>query len=115
MGMLSLTAMPAARAHETGTKVPDIGSKRVPLNLENADIKYALKLLFQSVGADYTLDPNVQGPVTVSLTDVPFKVALESVLRTTQSTAPVTYRVESGIYNIALKVQEPDVTKPGGE
>ena len=63
----------------------DLNAKKVTLNLENADIRYALKLLFQSVGANYTLDQNVQGAVTVSLADVSFRTALESILRGTQN------------------------------
>lgn len=74
----------------------DVTNKRVTLNLENADIQYALKLLFTSVGVDFTIGPGVQGYVTASLTDVPFRVALEQILRSTQSQFPLTYRVESG-------------------
>jgi hypothetical protein len=82
-------------------------NKKVTLNLENADLRYALKLLFTSAGANYTLDQAVQGTVTVSLTDVPFRTALESVLRSTQTTSPLTYRVEDKVYIISPKVEQP--------
>jgi len=81
-------------------------NKKVTLNLENADLRYALKLLFTSAGANYTLDQAVQGTVTVSLTDVPFRTALESVLRSTQTTSPLTYRVEDKVYIISPKVEQ---------
>ncbi len=84
----------------------DINSKRVTLNLENADIRYALKLLFQSAGANYTLGGGVQGTVTASLSDVPFRTALESLLKSVQSQSPLIYRVENGVYNVTLKQEE---------
>ncbi len=98
----------------------DINQKRVTLNLENADIRFALKLLFQSVGANYQLDQAVQGTVTASLTDVPFRVALESVLRSTSFQYPLTYRVEDNVYYIAPRQEaapEPGTTpdEPGRE
>src|SRR5678815_2370831 len=56
MGLCSLTAMPAARAQDNTTPntSQNVNTKRVTLNLENADVRYALKLLFQSVGVNYT-------------------------------------------------------------
>src|SRR5438874_7455468 len=92
-----------AQAQEAKQDVPQ---KKVTLNLENADLRYALKLLFTSAAVNYTLDQAVQGSVTVALTDVPFRTALESVLRSTQSQAPLTYRVEDQVYVITPKVEE---------
>src|SRR5689334_20394375 len=110
--MLTLTfgAVSFARAQDA----PAI-DKKVSLNLENADLRYALKLLFTSAGVNYTLDQAVQGTVTVSLTDVPFKTALESVLRSTQSVSPFTYRVEGGVYTISPKVEQVDTATLGNE
>jgi type II secretory pathway component GspD/PulD (secretin) len=81
----------APRAQAQNEPGSDLATKKVTLNLENADIRYALKLLFQSVGANYQLDQNVQGSVTVSLTDVAFRTALESIMRSTATTRPLTY------------------------
>src|SRR5437764_5569290 len=100
------------RAAAQDQKPPEATNKKVTLNLENADLRYALKLLFTSAGINYTLDQAVQGTVTVSLTDVPFRTALESVLRSTQTTSPLTYRVEDKVYIIAPKVEQP--TETGG-
>lgn len=105
---------PNASLAQTGgqtTAPADALDKKVSLNLENADIRYALKLLFNSAGVDYTVDQGVQGFVTVSLSDKPFKVALQAVLRGTTSALPLTYRVENGVYNVLPKGDiEPDAT-----
>ncbi len=90
----------------------DVANKKVSLNLENADIRYALQLLFKSAGVNFSLDQNVAGTVTVSLTDVPFRTALESILRSTQSTNPLTYRVEDGVYIISPKKEEVAENQP---
>src|SRR5437016_1763312 len=109
--LIALVAVCAAPAPIAAQNQPapggDVANRRVTLNLENADLRYALKLLFTSAGVNYVLDQNVQGTVTVSLTDVPFRTALESVLRSTQTTSPLTYRVEDKVYIIAPKVEQP--------
>ncbi len=84
-------------------KGQSVSDRRVTLKVDAADIRSALKLLFESAGANYTLDQSVQGAVTVSLQDVPFRTALESVLRSTESAVPLTYRIEDGVYNIVQK------------
>lgn len=107
-GALTLFAVPAmVGAQDSGSKPQDaVMSRRVTLTLENADIRYGLKLLFNSVGANFTLDPLVQGTVTVSLTDVPFRTALESLLRSTNSTGRLSYRLEDGVYHIGPKAED---------
>src|SRR5260370_37961822 len=106
--LLSLLVLGAAAnsrpAHAQDPK-QYLSTKKVTLNLENADLRYALKLLFTSAGVNYTLDQTVQGTVTVALTDVQFRTALESVLRSTQSVSPLTYRVEDAVYIITPKVE----------
>lgn len=88
----------------------DAKAKKVTLNLENADVRYALKLLFQAAAVNYTIEAGVQGTVTASLTGVSFQTALESVLRTARSQAPLTYRVENGVYNVGLKREDSTVS-----
>jgi type II secretory pathway component HofQ len=103
-----------AQADNPAGSGQDISSKRVSINLENAEIRYVVKLLFQSVGVNYVLDQSLQGIyVTVSLNDVPFRTALESILRASSQT-PLTYRVENGIYIISPK-QETQETPTGKE
>jgi type II secretory pathway component HofQ len=103
--VIALAALPFGALAQSPTLA---GNKRVTLNVENGDLRYALKLLFTSAGMNYTLDQAVSGSVTVSLSDVPFRTALESLLRSTHSVNPLTYRVEDGVYSIFPKKEVPD-------
>jgi hypothetical protein len=69
------------------------------IELQEADIRDALKILFKNVGVSYTVANDVQGTVTVSLRDKPFETVLQALLRQVDAT----YRVEGGIYNIIKK------------
>ncbi len=80
----------------------DPTQRRVTVKYDQADVRFVLKQLFDSVNVSYTLDPNVQGTVTVSLTDVPFTVALDNILRPLN----LTYRVESGVYFVTVRQPE---------
>ena len=95
LGVLLLTAAPVrANAQD------DPSNKIIPsLDLDQADVRDALKILFRNVGVSYSISPEVQGTVTVSLKNVPFETALQNILK--QVTA--TYRVEAGIYQIILR------------
>lgn len=98
---------PAVLAQADAPVAQSIVDKKVDLVLDSADIRYALKSLFRAVGANYTLDPNVQGTVTVSLTNVTFRTALETLLKTAATDRKLTYRVEDGVYNVAPRVEPP--------
>jgi hypothetical protein len=89
--------------------------KRVDLNLENADIRHALKLLFNAAGVNYTIDPAVQGTVTVSLNDVQFRTALESLLKSVASRTAITYRVEDNVYHVAPRKEVAEAPEPAKE
>ena len=104
LAVVTLVGAPSSvRAQDSAGDVRD---KKVTLNLENADIRFALKLLFQSVGVNYTLDSAVQGTVTASLADVRFEVALENILKSVQSQLPLTYDKENGIYRVKVKQEQ---------
>jgi len=93
------TVSPTYSQQEGGQQSP-----RITLNLESASIADALKLLFRSVGYNYTLDESVaSGYVTVSLKDVTFETALRTILRS--ANPPLTYRVDGGVYIITPKVE----------
>ena len=93
------TVSPAYSQQEGGQQPP-----RITLNLESASIADALKMLFRSVGYNYTLDESVVGGyVTVSLKDVTFETALRTILRA--ANPPLTYRVDGGVYIITPKVE----------
>jgi hypothetical protein len=102
--VLLAVGAPRPAIAQSGSAGSEINTKKVTLNLENADIRYGLKLLFQAAGANYSIDQNVQGAVSVSLNDVSFRVALESLLKS--ASTPLTYRVEEGVYLIAPKRED---------
>jgi len=113
LGAIAAPALAQApAASQSGGQSQDINSKRVTLNLDNADIRYALKLLFTNAGANYTLDQAVQGTVTADLKDVSFRTALESMLRSVQTQSQLTYRVENGVYSVGIKVKPDDERPP---
>lgn len=87
----------------------DPGTKIIPsLELNDADIRDALRLIFKQVGVPYTINPDVQGTVTASLTNVPFETALRSLL----DQVGATYRVEGGIYSIILRPKDTGGERP---
>ncbi|MCL6623430.1 MAG: hypothetical protein K6T17_02280 [Fimbriimonadales bacterium] len=91
----------------------DVSQKIIPsLELQDADVRDALRLLFESVGiTNYTIAQDVQGTVTVKLQNVPFVTALRAILDQVKAT----FRVEAGIYQIVRR-EEPVVTpQPGAE
>ena len=75
----------------------DISQKNIPsMELDQADVREALRALFKNVNVSYSIAPEVQGSVTVSLKNVTFEAALQNVLRQVDAT----YRVEGGVYEI---------------
>ena len=75
----------------------DISQKMVPsLELEQADVREALRALFKNVSVSYSIAPEVQGSVTANMRNVSFQTALQNVLRQVDAT----YRVEGGVYEI---------------
>ncbi|RYG26848.1 hypothetical protein EON82_01795, partial [bacterium] len=76
------------------------------LEFEQTDVREALRALFKNVGVSYTIAPEVQGTVTVSLKNVPFETALQNVTRQVDAT----YRIEGGVYQIVRREDPPVVT-----
>lgn len=86
----------------------DVGGQIIPsLELDSADVREALRALFKNVGVSYSIAPEVQGTVTVSMRNVTFEAALQNILKQVNAT----YRVEAGIYQIVLREVGPG---PGG-
>lgn len=106
LALLAIGALPI-RAN-----AQNVSDQMVPsLELEQADIRDALKLLFKNVGANYSVAQDVQGTVTVSLHNVPFETALQNLLKQVDAT----YRVEAGVFNIVKKEQEVVPITPAGQ
>src|SRR5690349_12483362 len=103
MGLALVVAAPMASA-QNDPRDKIIGS----LELQEADVRDALRVLFKNVEVSYTVSTDVQGTVTVSLKGQTFETVLQAILKQVNAT----YRVEGGIYNIIRKVDEtaPPVT-----
>jgi len=86
----------------------DPGTRIIPsLELQQADVRDALRALFRNVNVNYSIAPEVQGTVTVSMKNVLFEQALQNVLKQVDAT----YRIEGGVYEIVKREVAPP---PGG-
>jgi type II secretory pathway component GspD/PulD (secretin) len=74
----------------------DETNKTVTLDIDQADVREALRALFKSMNVSYSVSPEVQGIVTVNVKNVPFETALQNILK--QVTA--TYRIVGGVYEV---------------
>ena len=68
----------------------------ITLDLRDAPIRTALTQLFDSAKAQYNLDNEINGFVTLKIVDQPFENALKLIIRT--ANPPLTYTIESGVY-----------------
>jgi type II secretory pathway component GspD/PulD (secretin) len=94
-GISLLSAVPA-----TANAQADVSQKQISsLELNQADVREAIRSLFKNVDVSYSIAPEVQGQVTVSLKNVSFQLALENILRQVDAT----YRIEAGVYEIVKK------------
>lgn len=98
---LTLTATPAL------AQGPAARTNVTSLDFQQTDVRDALRQLFQIVGVSYTIAPDVQGTVTLSLRNVPFETVLHSLTRQVDAT----YRVEGGVYAI-VRGSSPPITPP---
>lgn len=107
MGIALVAAAPMSFAqNDPRDKV--IGS----LELQEADVRDALRVLFKNVDVSYTVATDVQGTVTVNLKNQTFETVLQAILKQVNAT----YRVEGGIYNILRKVEDTGpVISTGGQ
>src|ERR1051325_9785057 len=106
---LGLVAVPAGAfaqdaKGDTDTNATDLSNTKIDLNVEGASLYHALNLLFQHIKANFSLDPALkQLEVSAHFHQVPFRVALETLLKT--SGRPLTYRLENDIYTIVPRVE----------
>lgn len=79
-----------------------VDDKIIPsIELNQAEIRDALRILFKNVGVSYSVDPTVVGTVTVDMKNQPFITVLRNILNQVDAT----YRVEAGIYVIVRREQ----------
>jgi len=70
--------------------------EQLQLDANQADVRQILRKVFQNANVSYSIAPEVQGIVTISLRNVTLEVALQNILRQVDAT----YRVESGVFEI---------------
>ncbi|MBS1717809.1 MAG: secretin and TonB N-terminal domain-containing protein [Armatimonadetes bacterium] len=104
IGALALLLTVSAPIYGQNT---DISRLTVPsLDLDQADVRDAIRALFKNAGnLSYTVAPDVQGQVTMSIKNKPFTNVLESIL----SQADATYRVEGSTYVIIRRPQQTQI------
>jgi len=78
-----------------------LANKPITLDVQGADIKTVLRSISEFSGANILAGPEVEGSVTIHLVNVPWKEALDTILKANG----YSYRDEYGIY----RVQETDV------
>jgi len=84
----------------------------VTLDFVNGDINSVLQALFKDIGANFSIDPDVHGTVTISMSNVGFLAALRSVMRA--NNPPLTFEYVDGVYHVRLKHLEKAVTNENG-
>ncbi|HEY3298693.1 MAG TPA: SpoIID/LytB domain-containing protein [Armatimonadota bacterium] len=72
------------------------GERRVTADFRNSDIRSAVQLIFQDRGLAYSLDPGVNGRITLQLVDEPFDAALSKLC----SAAGLTFSMNGATYMI---------------
>ena len=80
----SLAILVAAQRTDQGKRYGDPGFVGEPINLNvvNADIRDILNYVTEQYGVNFVIDKSVkQTPVTVNVSDVPWNIALDSILR----------------------------------
>jgi hypothetical protein len=90
----------------------NIGDKQVMVDADNQRLVDVLPALMKQVGADYSLDADIQ-QVTVSLhlPNAKFQAALDTLMKV--ATQPVTYKIEDGLYHFMRREDAP-ASSPSG-
>jgi type IV pilus assembly protein PilQ len=81
-----ITVVPptAPQVPTTPTPVPQYQGELISIDIKDYDIKDFFRLISEISGLNVVLDPNVNGLVTLKLTDVPWDQALDVVLKNYQ-------------------------------
>jgi len=89
-------------------KIPISDSVRVPvLDFKNTDIRDILRALGMQYNVNIFLEPDVKGPVSLYLVDVPIKNAIDFIVKRSK----FAYTVENGIVKV-YKYEEPVLPPP---
>lgn len=71
------------------------------LRLRDADVRWVIKRIMTHINANYTLDPSVRGPVSLSMRNASGDKVLAALLK--RCSPPVSYIVEDKVYNFVAK------------
>ena len=102
LGLLTVVVGSGTTAAQTHQPA---GASRVTLKYENANVAVVLKDLFTQARTKYKLSLASPGRVTISLSQVCIKLALENILSTLNPRA--TYHVEKGVYIVEQRKSKP--------
>jgi type II secretory pathway component HofQ len=80
-------------------------SLRLSLELKEATIKDALAGIFKQMNKQFSLPPTIEGKVTMTIKDQPLDKVVDLILGS--ATAPYTYAVKNGIYEITPRRLNP--------
>lgn len=104
---LTLALLPVASGSALAQAQPVVSTSPAGVNIETdkADLLVTLQRFFKTGQVNYVIEPTVKsGTVTVSLHDMAFNRALETLLKA--SGLPLTYRIEAGVYTVMERQPE---------
>lgn len=106
--LTTLMTLPVASSSAQDYNSPQVVMERIipSMEVQQADVRETLRQLFKQVKVPYSIAPNVQGTVTMSLKNITFEVALQNLTRQVDAT----YRIRNGLVEVLLKPSSPDVS-----
>ncbi|MCG8406447.1 MAG: hypothetical protein MI923_14715 [Phycisphaerales bacterium] len=102
MASLALSGL-SASAQEDIKSIEASGEKRITLNMAKGDIRDALRLVAEQGGLNLVIGPQVEGEVSIYLTDAAFETALRAI---TVSNGFV-YVVENNVISVSRPSDNP--------
>ncbi|MDH3197597.1 MAG: AMIN domain-containing protein, partial [Candidatus Krumholzibacteria bacterium] len=80
-GPVRARSYPAELTAYTNTGGTRLGDDRISMDVQGADMKTVLRSVAEFSGANIIAGPDVEGPVTIHLMDVPWREALDIILK----------------------------------
>ncbi|MBS1703374.1 MAG: hypothetical protein JST12_17055 [Armatimonadetes bacterium] len=78
---------------------------------QNADLREVLKTIFKEVNASYSIPPDIQGSITLSMKNAKFELVLQNVL----GQVDATYRYEGGVFVIVKRESTNPIPTDNGD
>ncbi|MES2460547.1 MAG: hypothetical protein V4671_08175 [Armatimonadota bacterium] len=104
--LLSPVAMVSAHAQAAG-EAPDKALPPITLDLQDAPVRQVLEQLFNNAKVSFSIANEIQGFVTLKITDQPFENALRLILRS--SSVPLTFVEEKGVFIVKPRTMDIDL------